>query len=280
MFQRDYLMRQIEQAARALAVIVKKALGGDPGEALAMFDQAYQPLLGVSSRVVSTLTDEHLVSLLTSGSAPDLRRVASVLEVVKTEADVHAQAGNQQAASSRYRRALSLAAHLASRSDELLDAQLAGDLVERTGGTALSAAQRLGLARVRRRSAAMPTPRTPCSRRSTTRPRIPAWSTPASPSTSACSPGRTPASSAAASHATRSTAGSPSCCAATSPPRTCRRRICPRTPPAGPAGTDPRYSSGAGSSGRSPRVRRRSRPAGRKSVASRSSSSRQATSTR
>jgi len=33
MFQRDYLMRQIEQAARALAVIVKKALGGDPGEA-------------------------------------------------------------------------------------------------------------------------------------------------------------------------------------------------------------------------------------------------------
>ncbi len=148
MFQRDYLMRQIEQAARALAVIVKKALGGDPGEALAMFDQAYQPLLGVSSRVVSTLTDEHLVSLLTSGSVPDLRRVAAVLEVVKTEADVHAQAGNQQAASSRYRRALSLAAHLASRSDELLDAELAGDLVERTGGTALSAAQRLGLARV------------------------------------------------------------------------------------------------------------------------------------
>src|SRR6266508_2643654 len=80
MYQRDYLMRQIEQAARVLAAIMRKALGGEPDQALGMFDQAYQPLLGVSQRVVSTLTDEQLISLLTSGSMPDLRRVASVLE--------------------------------------------------------------------------------------------------------------------------------------------------------------------------------------------------------
>lgn len=148
MYQRDYLMRQIEQAARALGAIMKKAMGGDPDQALVMFDQAYQPLLGVSQRVVSTLTDEQLISLLTSGSMPDLRRVASVLEVVKSEADVHTQAGNQQAAATRYRRALSLAGYLASRSNEVLDAGLAGDVVERTGGMALSASQRLDLARV------------------------------------------------------------------------------------------------------------------------------------
>jgi len=148
MYQRDYLMRQIEQAARALAAIMKKALGGEADQALGMFDQAYQPLLGVSQRVVSTLTDEQLISLLTSGSMPDLRRVASVLEVVKSEADVHTQAGNQQAAATRYRRALTLAGYLAGRSDELLDTGLAGDLVERTGGMALSPSQRLALARV------------------------------------------------------------------------------------------------------------------------------------
>src|SRR6266545_1594965 len=139
MYQRDYLMRQIEQAARVLAAIMRKALGGEPDQALGMFDQAYQPLLGVSQRVVSTLTDEQLISLLTSGSMPDLRRVASVLEVVKSEADVHTQAGNQQAAATRYRRALTLAGYLAGRSDEL---------VERTGGMALSPSQRLALARV------------------------------------------------------------------------------------------------------------------------------------
>src|SRR6266498_94255 len=141
MYQRDYLMRQIEQAARVLAAIMRKALGGEP-------DQAHQPLLGVSQRVVSTLTDEQLISLLTSGSMPDLRRVASVLEVVKSEANVHTQAGNQQAAATRYRRALTLAGYLAGRSDELLDTGLAGDLVERTGGMALSPSQRLTLARV------------------------------------------------------------------------------------------------------------------------------------
>jgi tetratricopeptide (TPR) repeat protein len=148
MYQRDYLMRQIEQAGRALGAIIKTALGGDPNRALAMFDQAYQPLLGISSRVVSTLTDEQLVSLLTSGSSPDLRRVASVLQVVKAEGDVHDLRGDAHAAAARYRRALSLAAYLASRSDGQLDDKLAADLVERVGGLALSSEQRLALARV------------------------------------------------------------------------------------------------------------------------------------
>jgi tetratricopeptide (TPR) repeat protein len=139
MYQRDYLMRQIEQAARALAAIMKKALGGDPQEALGMFDEAYKPLLGVSQRVVATLTDEQLLALLTSGS---------MLEVVKVEADVQAQLGNQQAATVRRRRALSLAGYLAARSDKLLDPELAGDLVERTSGTPLDPGQRLALARV------------------------------------------------------------------------------------------------------------------------------------
>jgi tetratricopeptide (TPR) repeat protein len=148
MYQRDYLMRQIEQAARVLAAIMKQALGGRPDEALGMFDQAYQPLLGVSSRVVSTLTDSQLISLLTSGSAPDLRRVASVLDVIKAEGDVLRLSGNEQAATSRYRRALSLAAHLAGRSTDLLDPKLAAEVVEQTRGMVLSGEQRLGLARV------------------------------------------------------------------------------------------------------------------------------------
>src|SRR6266699_3261118 len=121
MYQRDYLMRQIEQAARALAAIMKKALGGEADQALTMFDEVYQPLLGVSQRVVSTLTDEQLISLLTSGSMPDLRRVASVLEVVKSEADVHAQAGHQQAAATRYRRALGLYADAEDALFEAID---------------------------------------------------------------------------------------------------------------------------------------------------------------
>jgi tetratricopeptide (TPR) repeat protein len=141
-------MRQIEIVGQMLARILRLARDGRQGEALGLFEEAYQPLLGVSARVVSTLSDEQLLSLLTSGSMPDLRRVATVLELLKAEADLHAQAGGDAAAESRYRRALALAGFLAARSEALLDAALAADLAERAAAMDLSAAQRLQLARV------------------------------------------------------------------------------------------------------------------------------------
>jgi tetratricopeptide (TPR) repeat protein len=141
-------MRQIEIAGQMLARILGLAKGGRRDEALGLFDQAYQPLLGVSARVVSTLSEEQLLSLLTSGSMPDLRRVATVLELLKVEADLHAEAGNRAAAVARYRRALALAGFLAARSEALPDAALAADLVERTAALELPVAQRLQLARV------------------------------------------------------------------------------------------------------------------------------------
>jgi tetratricopeptide (TPR) repeat protein len=147
-YQRDYLMRQIEIAGQMLARILGLAKRGRGDEALGLFDQAYQPLLGVSARVVSTLSEEQLLSLLTSGSMPDLRRVATVLELLKVEADLLDAAGNRAAAVARYRRALALAGFLAARSAALPDTVLAADLVERVGALELTVAQRTQLARV------------------------------------------------------------------------------------------------------------------------------------
>jgi tetratricopeptide (TPR) repeat protein len=141
-------MRQIEIAGQMLARILGLARRGRRDEALGMFDQAYQPLLGVSARVVSTLSEEQLLSLLTSGSMPDLRRVATVLELLKAEADLLAEGGNRAAAVPRYRRALALAGFLAARSADLPDAALAADLVERVGTLELTVAQRTQLARL------------------------------------------------------------------------------------------------------------------------------------
>ncbi|HEX9344105.1 MAG TPA: DUF6483 family protein [Actinomycetota bacterium] len=150
MYQQDYLMRQLEQAAQALGRILRKALGGDPAAALAMFDEAYQPLLGVGARVVSTLNETQLLTLLTSGSSPDLRRVASVLEVLKTEGDLYQQAGQGREAAKRYRRALILAGFLAARSEEALDRDVATALVGHAAGLdlGLSGTDRLQLAQV------------------------------------------------------------------------------------------------------------------------------------
>ncbi|HEV3463808.1 MAG TPA: DUF6483 family protein [Actinomycetota bacterium] len=148
MYQRDYLMRQIEQVGRMLAAIIGLAKGGRGDEALGMFDEAYKPLLGVGTGVVAVLDEAQLVDMLTSGSNPDMRRVAMALELLKTEADLYAGTGQAGEAAVRYRRAIALAGTLAARSERLLDRELAADLLERAGQLELSVSQRLAVARV------------------------------------------------------------------------------------------------------------------------------------
>jgi tetratricopeptide (TPR) repeat protein len=141
-------MRQIEQVGQMLARILGLAKGGRGDEALGMFDEAYKPLLGIGSRMVAVLDDGQLVDMLTSGSNPDMRRVAMALELLKTEADLYAGTGQAGEAAVRYRRAVALAGCLAARSERLLDRELAASLLERAGELELSAAQRLAVARV------------------------------------------------------------------------------------------------------------------------------------
>jgi tetratricopeptide (TPR) repeat protein len=141
-------MRQIEQVGRMLAAIIGLAKGGRGDEALGMFDEAYKPLLGVGTGVVAALDDAQLVDMLTSGSNPDMRRVALALELLKTEADLYAGAGQAGEAAVRYRRAVALAGTLAARSERLLDRELATGLLKRAGDLELSVPQRLAAARV------------------------------------------------------------------------------------------------------------------------------------
>jgi tetratricopeptide (TPR) repeat protein len=141
-------MRQIEQVGRILAAIIGLAKGGRGDEALGMFDEAYKPLLGVGTGVVAALDDAQLVDMLSSGSNPDMRRVALALELLKTEADLYAGAGQAGEAAVRYRRAVALAGTLAARSERLLDRELATDLLKRAGDLELSVPQRLAAARV------------------------------------------------------------------------------------------------------------------------------------
>jgi tetratricopeptide (TPR) repeat protein len=141
-------MRQIEQAAQALARILVAAKGGRRDQALALFDEAYRPLVGVSGRVVATLDEEQLLTLLTSGSAPDPRRVGVAVELLITEADLRAEAGEEKQAAASYRRALGLTAYLAGHLGRLPEGDLARKLADRAGTLALTPSQRLHLARL------------------------------------------------------------------------------------------------------------------------------------
>lgn len=147
-YQRDYILRQVELAAQALARLLGLARDGHRDQAIGMFDQAYQPLVGVSGRVVATLSEEQLLTLLTSGSSPDPRRVTVAMELLVAEADLLAEAGQAAEAATRYRRALGLAAYLASHTGSLPDPALAGRLAARAEDLDLAPRQRLYLCRL------------------------------------------------------------------------------------------------------------------------------------
>src|SRR4029450_2151663 len=97
-------MRQIEQVGQMLARILGLAKGGRGDEALALFDQAYAPLLGVGSRGGAALDDGRVGDRLAPGATPDMRRVSMALELLKAEADLYDGAGQAGEAAVRYRR--------------------------------------------------------------------------------------------------------------------------------------------------------------------------------
>ena len=147
-YQRDYILRQVELAAAMLARLLGMARDGHRQQAIGLFDQAYQPLVGVSGRVVASLTEEQLLMMLTSGPSPDPRRVGVTVELLVAEAELLAEEGLAAEAAARYRRALGLAAYLASHTASLPDPALAGRLAARAGDLDLAPRQRLHLCRL------------------------------------------------------------------------------------------------------------------------------------
>jgi hypothetical protein len=145
MFRRDYLLRQIEMAAKVLAAIVAKARSGQPLEALGMFDQAYQPLLGVGARLVPVLSDDQLMTMLKPGGVPDANRWPALLRLLVTEADLYLELDQPGEALPRYRKALLLLAELGG-GKPAPEPELAVALAGRLRGFRLTAEERVDVA--------------------------------------------------------------------------------------------------------------------------------------
>lgn len=146
MFRQDWLMQQIEMAARVLAAIVSRARSGQPLEALGMFDQAYQPLLGVSASLLPVLPDEQLLERLAPGGVPDPDRWPFLVRLLITEADLYATVGDPEQAHARYRRAARIAAELGG--DHSPDPELDADVATRLRQTDPDAELRVVAARL------------------------------------------------------------------------------------------------------------------------------------
>jgi hypothetical protein len=146
MLQRDWLMRQIEQAGRILGAIIAKVRSGQTTDVLGLFDQAYRPLLGVGSAALPYLSDEQLLDMLRPGGSPDDRRWPVLARLLAVEADIHERRGSGGEALPRWRRAMLLLNRLGGERQP--DPGLAAEVAGRLRAYRLQPATRVEVARL------------------------------------------------------------------------------------------------------------------------------------
>ncbi|HET6340226.1 MAG TPA: hypothetical protein VFG30_43750 [Polyangiales bacterium] len=121
MFQRDYIMRAVQQAAEALARAVRALLNKKEDEAEQALAEGYNAL-GIDRELLLLLDATSLRSQLA-----DDEKVAMAVRLLLGDAEVQQSRGESAAALRRLRAAIRLAATLPTlpTPDETLDAELA-----------------------------------------------------------------------------------------------------------------------------------------------------------
>lgn len=108
MIREDYLLRLIEQFARAVAQISGFRKAGQYPQALEAIQRAYGQLLGVDAKLVRLLSEPDLIGFLKTGGEPDPSKCAIAAELLCEEAEVHELQGKPEESRLRRRKALHL----------------------------------------------------------------------------------------------------------------------------------------------------------------------------
>ncbi len=120
MYQQDFIKRLILQFTQVMLQIAGLSQAGRLGEALALIDQTYDELFGLSSSVVFYSSAEELIQRVSRGDRDDPQRIRILADLLRSEAQVNQARG--QDFDAHQRRLKSLDLHLAAaRMDPALD---------------------------------------------------------------------------------------------------------------------------------------------------------------
>ena len=133
MYQRDYIVRLIEQLGRFVAQILEMATRGKHDSAAALVEQGYHQAIGVGGAALDALGPDSVVTLLPDGGENPLA-VGALGRLIAADAALRAAAGEVEASLNRWR----LAAALIVRSGEA-DPVLAAEVADGARRAALSA---------------------------------------------------------------------------------------------------------------------------------------------
>jgi hypothetical protein len=115
MFQRDYIMRAVQQAAEALARALRSLLQKQPEEAEQAVQEGYAAL-GIDRELLLVLDAETL-----SRQLGDEEKLSMAVRLLLAEADVRLARGEAGAAARRWRAAARLSEQLAELPEDLAE---------------------------------------------------------------------------------------------------------------------------------------------------------------
>jgi hypothetical protein len=94
MFQRDYILRLIEEFAKFLAAITGLKAGGNLEEALKKIDEAYNEILELNPKFVKSLNNDELLDYCQKEKKYDNQQMNMVAELLYQEGMIYAEEGD------------------------------------------------------------------------------------------------------------------------------------------------------------------------------------------
>jgi len=108
MFQRDYMMRMIQQMTEAVAQVMGMRKRKEHQEALKLIDDLLDRKLRLKSSLVYALSDEDLVRLLTTNGVADAVSLQAIARLLQEAGDIHMEQGEEMLGHARRIKSLSL----------------------------------------------------------------------------------------------------------------------------------------------------------------------------
>jgi tetratricopeptide (TPR) repeat protein len=108
LYQRDYLMRMIEQFSMTLGQVLFKRRNQQFAEAMELLTQAMKQLLGLNSKLVLALSVKDLMALLTTQGQFDAGKGLLLSDMLKAEGDLLVDAAEEDEGIACYMKSLEL----------------------------------------------------------------------------------------------------------------------------------------------------------------------------
>lgn len=103
MYQRDYILRMIEQAGGMVGRVMQLARNRRLEEAMELLQQAMKEMLGLGSKLIGALSVKDLVALLSKDGELDSAKVLAMGDLMKAQADLEREVGMKRLPDGRHR---------------------------------------------------------------------------------------------------------------------------------------------------------------------------------